>query len=231
MTGSLPTAVSSKWPVEAEHRDLRAAVADFLNAFDDGVVPIVQTGHPVLRTPAAPYTGQLGDLLPRLLNAMTATMHAAPGVGLAAPQIGIGLAIAVIQDPGMAPDAADVADVRERFELPFQVLINPSYEAVGSDTRAFFEGCLSVAGLQGVVRRPRQVRLRSQNATGGWREQLVTGWPARIVQHETDHLNGQLYLDHVETRSISSTENYGQFWAHEAAPLEAARVLGFAEGA
>ena len=67
----------------------------------------------MLRTPAAPYTGQLGDVLPRLLEAMRRTMHAAPGVGLAAPQVGIGLAIAVVEDAGAGDD-----DPRERTPLP-----------------------------------------------------------------------------------------------------------------
>nr|WP_277813348.1 peptide deformylase [Cellulosimicrobium sp. MM] len=70
----------------------------------------MQAGHPVLRTPAVPYAGQLGDALPRFLDAMRTTMRAAPGVGLAAPQVGIGLAVAVVEDPG----APDVGDDRER---------------------------------------------------------------------------------------------------------------------
>lgn len=227
MTG--PAREPGAWTEEEELADLQEAVAGLLDAFPSGVLPIVQLGHPVLRTPAAAYTGQLGGLLPRLIDAMTATMRAAPGVGLAAPQIGIGLSIAVFEDPGMGPEADEVADVRERSALPFQVLINPSYEPVGTQTRSFYEGCLSVEGLQGVVSRPRQVRLRSQDVSGGWREEVFTGWPARIVQHETDHLGGELYLDHVETRSITSTENYVEFWAHEAAPREAARILRFPE--
>ncbi len=89
---------------------LREHVLALLAAYPDGVLPIVQAGHPVLRTPAVPYAGQLGDALPRFLDAMHATMRAAPGVGLAAPQVGIGLAVAVVEDPG----APDVDDGRER---------------------------------------------------------------------------------------------------------------------
>ncbi len=215
------------WPADGVNVELQQAIGEFLDVCADGPLPIVQTGHSVLRTPTAPYTGQLGDQLPRLIDAMIATMHAAPGVGLAAPQVGIGLAIAVIEDPGMGPDAEEAADARERQPLPLQVLVNPSYTPVGEEQRSFYEGCLSVAGLQGVVSRHRQVRLRSQNLAGEWSAELLTGWPARIVQHETDHLAGELYLDYVETRSITSAENYSRFWAHEAAPHDAARVLGF----
>ncbi len=215
------------WTTEGENHELQEAITELLDICDGQPLPIVQTGDPVLRIPTAAYTGQLGDTLPRLIDAMITTMQAAPGVGLAATQIGIGLAIAVIQDPGMGPDAEEAADARERSALPLQVLINPSYTPVGTERRSFYEGCLSVAGLQGVVSRPRQVKLRAQNLSGEWSEQILTGWPARIVQHETDHLAGELYLDFVETRSIASNENYGRFWAHEAVPQEAARVLGF----
>ena len=81
---------------------------------------IVQAGHPVLRTPAQPYDGQLDDeVLGELLALMRRTMHAAPGVGLAAPQIGVPLAIAVLEDPG-AQDG-EVEDLRERPPVPYRV--------------------------------------------------------------------------------------------------------------
>ncbi|MEL7975551.1 peptide deformylase [Isoptericola sp. F-RaC21] len=180
-----------------------------------GVLPIVQAGAPVLRTPAAPYTGQLGDLLPRLLAAMRRTMHAAPGVGLAAPQVGIGLAIAVVEDAGISPDADDP---RERTPLPYRVLIDPRYEPLpgpdGEPERAaFHEGCLSVSGWQAVVARHRRVRLTGRDETRAPIDEVLTGWPARIVQHETDHLAGELYLDHARLRTLTSNENlvrYGQ---------------------
>lgn len=180
---------------------LREHVLALLDAYDDGVLPIVQAGHPVLRTPAVPYAGQLGDLLPRFLEAMRATMHAAPGVGLAAPQVGIGLAVAVVEDPGSPePD-----DERERPPLPPRVLVNPRYEAVGDESRTFFEGCLSVHGWQAERTRHRTVRLTGEDETGTPFEDVLTGWPARIVQHETDHLRGELYVDGADLRTLAST--------------------------
>ena len=204
---------------------LRAEVAAHLARFEGGVLPIVQAGHPVLRRPAEPYTGQLGDLLPALLGAMRATMHAAPGVGLAAPQVGLGLALAVVQDAGV-PDAQD-ADLRERRPVPFRVLVNPSYEPVGDERRAFFEGCLSVSGWQAVVARWRSVRLTGQDEHGAPLDEVLTGWPARIVQHETDHLRGELYLDRAELRSLASNDAMTRFWGGTPDPSEAAEVLGF----
>jgi peptide deformylase len=207
---------------------LRDAVSELLAAAPDGVLPIVQAGAPVLRTPAVRYSGQLGDVLPRLLEAMRRTMHAAPGVGLAAPQIGIGLALAVVEDAGSTDD-----DPRDRSPLPYRVLVNPRYEPVaktgGSQERvAFYEGCLSVSGWQAVVSRHRRVRLTCQDENGVAVDEVLTGWPARIVQHETDHLKGELYLDHALTRSLTSNENLVRYWAADGPdPAPAAQALGF----
>ena len=203
----------------------RAAVEGFLDAHDRGVLPIVQAGHPVLRAPAAVYDGQLGDLFEDFLHAMRLTMLDAPGVGLAAPQIGVGLAIAVVWDPGVGEVAA--SDPRERTPVEHRTLVNPSYAGVGVERRAFFEGCLSVDGYQAVVSRHRSVRLTGQDETGRELDEVLTGWPARIIQHETDHLRGQLYLDHAELRSLCTNENLSRFWADTPDPAEAARVLGF----
>ena len=203
------------------------AVARLLATAVDGVVPIVAAGHPVLRQVAAPYVGQAGDLLPALLDVMRATMRAAPGVGLAAPQIGLPLAIAVLEDPGLPAGMDDAGDERERAPFACRVLVNPSYEAVGPERRSFYEGCLSVPGYQGVVSRARSVRLRAQDEHGCDVDEVVTGWPARIVQHETDHLAGVLYLDSVETRSMCTNAMYAQAWAGEATPRAAASALGF----
>ncbi|MCB7136740.1 peptide deformylase [Cellulosimicrobium marinum] len=187
-------------PREATDTVLREHVLALLDRYDDGLLPIVQAGHPVLRTPAVPYTGQLGDVLAPLLAAMRTTMHAAPGVGLAAPQVGIGLAVAVVEDPGMPGD-----DERERAPLPFRVVVNPRYTAVGDETRTFVEGCLSVHGWQAERERARSVRLTGEDETGAPLDEVLTGWSARIVQHETDHLRGELYVDAADLRTLTST--------------------------
>ncbi|MEU3186061.1 peptide deformylase [Streptomyces sp. NPDC006923] len=188
-------------------------------------LPIVSAGDPVLRRPAAPYEGQLGDdRLDRLVRAMRETMHAAPGVGLAAPQVGIPLCLAVIEDPAELPP--EVSEARGRVPQPFRVLVNPSYEPVGDERAAFFEGCLSIPGWQAVVARPHAIRLRGQDEAGREIDELFSGWPARIVQHETDHLGGTLYLDRAETRSFSTTDAVIGRWSHPT-PAVAARELGF----
>lgn len=201
------------------------AVHERLSEARGGVVPIVAAGHPVLRSPALRYTGQLEqDVLTELIEVMRATMHDAPGVGLAAPQIGIPLQIAVIED--FFDVAEGVARVRERTPLPFRVLINPRYTPVGRRTASFYEGCLSVPGYQAVVTRAAEVRLLCTDETGREIDEVVRGWPARIVAHESDHLAGTLYIDRAHTRSLTTTEQYSALWS-DPGPERAARVLGF----
>ncbi|MFC9133432.1 peptide deformylase [Streptomyces sp. NPDC057099] len=192
----------------------------------DGVpLTIVAAGDPVLRRGTEPYDGQLEPaLLARFVEALRVTMRAAPGVGLAAPQVGVPLRIAVIEDPAPVPE--DVRLARGRVPQPFRVLVNPAYEPAGGARAAFFEGCLSVPGWQAVVARPAEVRLTGQDEHGCTLDEVFSGWPARIVQHETDHLDGVLYLDRAEPRSLSSNLAMAERWAHPT-PEEAARALGF----
>lgn len=193
---------------------------------EHGVAPIVQAGHPALRTESTPYDAQLSDEeLTALLDVMHRTMRAAPGVGLAAPQLGLPLAIAVLEDPGTTSD--EHAEAREREPLPYRVLVNPSYEPVGDRTASFYEGCLSVVGYTAVVARARQVHLTGLDERGAELDEVVTGWSARIVQHETDHLRGTLYLDRAELRSLATTDGFGTRWAAEPRPDGAAHALGF----
>ncbi|MFI0423942.1 peptide deformylase [Spongiactinospora sp. 9N601] len=172
---------------------------------------ITQIGDPVLRRTAEPYDGQLGDALLRdLLDAMFRHLPDV-GVGLAAPQIGIPLALAVIEDPAEVPP--EIAAERERRPQPRLELINPVVTPLGSRYHAFHEGCLSVEGLTAVVPRHAKVRLAALDGAGRPYEAELSGWPARIAQHETDHLHGTLYLDRAEPRSLSTIGNHERFWA------------------
>lgn len=188
-------------------------------------LPITTCGDPVLRRRCEPYDGSLpGDVFAALVTAMRQSMLAAPGVGLAAPQIGLGIQLAVIEDT--ASVSAELASARRRVPVPFRVLVNPSYSPVGDPVAAFYEGCLSVPGYQAVVERPETLWLRGWNADGRPIDELVTGWPARIVAHETDHLAGRLYLDVALMRSLSSNQHYLAHWAGPT-PQAARVALGF----
>ncbi len=175
-------------------------------------LPIVPAGLPVLRRPADRYDGQLtDDALAALIDAMRETMHAAPGVGLAAPQIGIGLQIAVLEDAAAVDPG--IATARDRRPLEFLTLINPGYEPAGDRRAMFYEGCLSVPGYQAAVDRPATVHLRAESPDGSRIDTEYHGWQARIVAHETDHLAGTLYLDRADLRSLSDNGLYQALWA------------------
>jgi peptide deformylase len=185
---------------------------------------VTQVGEPVLRQPAARYDGQLPDeLLHELLDAMRAHLPGV-GVGIAAPQIGIPLALAVIEDTSEVPE--ELAAIRERVPQPPIDLINPVITPIGVEHRAFYEGCLSVEGLTAVVSRHHRVHLAAQDRAGQSYDLELTGWPARIAQHETDHLDGVLYLDRAELRSLSNGAAYERHWA-QPTPALAAAALGF----
>ncbi|PRA01087.1 peptide deformylase [Arthrobacter sp. MYb224] len=182
-------------------KDLTDLVVGILAESKDQVVPIVQLGHPVLRQQAQRYAGQLpAELLNELLAVMRATMYAAPGVGLAAPQIGIPLQIAVLED--LYPIDEESAALRERTPLEYLEIFNPSYRAAGEREAVFYEGCLSFEGFQAVVHRPAEIISSYSDREGSMVTREFSGWQARIVQHETDHLAGTVYIDKALTRSL-----------------------------
>src|ERR1700677_515048 len=123
---------------------------------------IVQTGEPVLRQPARPLTEKeiLSDEIQRLIRDMHETMTDAPGVGLAAPQIGLGIQLAVIEDRDDLLKSANAEELaeKERRAVSFHVIVNPKLTTVGPDNVEFSEGCLSVAGFMAAVGRARAVR-------------------------------------------------------------------------
>jgi peptide deformylase len=196
------------------------------------VSPIVLCGEPVLRRPAERVDpAELGSpALRRLIARMKATMEAAPGVGLAAPQVGEPIMLAVMSDgperwSGLSDD--ELAS-RGRTAVPFTVLVNPELVPDSDDDKVgFYEGCLSVPELIGVVNRHRSVRVDALDEHGQPVSRRLSGWPARIAQHEIDHLHGVLYLDRVETRSLSTVDNHGKLWSGRD-PEDAAASLGFA---
>jgi peptide deformylase len=213
-----PTALTAEQIRETVERILSAGT----------LPPIVQAGHPALRQKAAPFDGQITpDQLARLIELMRQVMHEAPGVGLAAPQLGIPLQLAVLEDQYDVDHEA--AAIRKRAPLEFLAILNPAYTPAGPDRAAFYEGCLSLNGLQAVVSRPQAVLLDFVRPDGGAEQREFSGWQARIVQHETDHLNGILYVDRAQLRSLSSNAEYAAHWA-EPGIGKAREGLGFNDG-
>lgn len=177
---------------------------------------IVQTGNPVLRQRARKLTVPeiQSREIQKLIEAMRTCMHEAPGVGLAAPQIGLGLQLAVIEDREeyYKDVAQEVLAERERRPVPFHAIINPSIQFVGEEKAEFFEGCLSVAGFTALVERARAVRVTCLDENGDPKVIDASGWYARILQHEIDHLNGTLYIDRMRSRTFTTMENLADFW-------------------
>ena len=176
---------------------------------------ILQVGAPVLRAPARPLTpeGIRSREVQELIDWMRETMRDAPGVGLAAPQIGLPLQIAVIEDREELLRAIPPERLSERARrpVPFQVLINPRVHTAGAKVE-FFEGCLSLAGYSALVARSLEAQVECLDHAGQPLSFHAEGWHARIVQHEVDHLHGTLYVDRMRTRSLTSVENLTRYW-------------------
>jgi len=189
----------------------------------------VQAGDPVLRTRAAevPPAKITSPEMIDLVATMIATMRDAPGVGLAAPQIGVPLRVIVLEDRLEYMQRVDAKKVRELERVPFgpRVFFNPVLRTLGDARATFLEGCLSVSGYTALVERSLEVEVEGQNEKGEPETWRVRGWPARILQHECDHLDGTLYIDRMLTRSFATVE---QAQAHygDRSIAEVRRMLG-----
>jgi len=177
---------------------------------------IVQAGEPVLRAQARQLTRQeiISDEIQRLIRDMRETMRDAPGVGLAAPQVGMALQLAVIEDREelLSSLPAEELAEKERKAVTFHVMINPEITLLGDDIAEFYEGCLSLPGFWAVVPRAHRVRVTYLDEHGEPQSVEASGWYARILQHEIDHLRGTLYFDRMKTRTFTSLDNWNRFW-------------------
>ncbi len=147
------------------------------------ILPIALYPHPFLRRRMQPVE-KITDEIQALAENMIETMRNAPGVGLAAPQVLADARLFVIQ-----PDTEDPSTT--------QVFINPEIIAREGKMELYEEGCLSIPGVLAKVRRPWVIRVRFQDLKGQWQEARFEGFPARVIQHEFDHLDGVLFLDRL----------------------------------
>jgi peptide deformylase len=192
------------------------------------ILKIRAAGEPVLREHAKPLRPE-EILLPstqELIASMRETMRDAPGVGLAAPQIGLPLQLAVIEDREeyMKDFSRETLAERERKPVAFEVIINPVLTLESEPEVEFFEGCLSLPGLVALVPRARKVRVECLDAQGKPRVIRASGWHARILQHEIDHLSGGLYVDRMHCKSLCTLENFTRHWKGKSIP-EVKRLL------
>ena len=185
---------------------------------------IVKMGHPVLAARAAPVGSESLPALVTLLPDMVETMRAAGGVGLAAPQIGESLRVIVFEVPeGRA--SGEAGD--EPQDL--QALINPEFEPLDAEKNLGWEGCLSIPGLRGEVPRFSRIRYRGLDGEGNRIERDASGFHARVVQHEIDHLDGVLYPERMtDMRQFGFVD---EILAHAAAAAPGAEILAHAAAA
>jgi peptide deformylase len=163
---------------------------------------IIVAGAPVLRASARPLTPDevRSPRIATLIDEMREAMRRAPGVGLAAPQVGESLQLAVIEDRAEYHRALSQEDLaaRGRVPVPFQVIVNPRLTVIEPGPARFQEGCLSVPAYAAVVPRALSVRVDALDHRGEPISFTAAGWHARIVQHEVDHLRGILYVDRMD---------------------------------
>ena len=164
---------------------------------------IALMGQPVLRRAALPVSDLDDQELRRLIADMSDTMHEAPGVGLAAPQLFAGRRVIVFRVP---------ADRDDDEGFPETVLINPEIEPLDDRVSLGWEGCLSLPRLRGLVPRYKRIRYRGVLPDGVPVEAEASGFLARVIQHEVDHLDGILYIDRLhDTRLLCYDSEAGDF--------------------
>ncbi|MEM9622516.1 MAG: peptide deformylase [Pseudomonadota bacterium] len=174
---------------------------------------IIRMGHPHLRVPAQPVdTTVLGSAdFQRLLDDMVDTLHDYGGIGLAAPQIDEPLRLAIIEIPGGHTRYGEIA------AMPLTVFVNPTIEVLDPTPAGYWEGCLSVPGLRGFVERPQHVRIRYTDVDGNPQTLEMQGFWATVFQHEFDHLDGRLYIDHItDPTKLVFEEEFNRYLADSA---------------
>ncbi len=168
------------------------------------ILKVARMGHPVLRKRTEPLDpAEIGTpRIQRLIDDMFETMHDSQGIGLAGPQVheSIRLFVAGVDDPdgGMSP----------------VVVINPEITPIGSAMEEDWEGCLSIPDIRGRVPRAAKIRVRALDRNGRPLALTADGFPARVIQHEVDHLDGVLFFDRMSSfESITFLEEYSRYWA------------------
>jgi peptide deformylase len=170
------------------------------------ILKVARMGHPVLRAKARPLEKAeiRGAVIQKLIDDMIDTMSEYHGVGLAAPQVHEGVRIFVA--------ALDDGDEDEEESEPIAV-INPEIIIVGPDVVEDWEGCLSIPDIRGRVPRAREIKVRALDRTGARIELSAHDFPARVIQHETDHLDGVLFFDRMKSlASMTFLDEYARYW-------------------
>jgi peptide deformylase len=177
------------------------------------ILKIARMGHPVLRAKARPlHPSEIRTpKIQQLIDDMFETMKEYQGVGLAAPQVHESVRIFVA---GFPPRPDDDEDDEREDEIPLIALINPEIEMASRDTAEDWEGCLSIPDIRGRVPRARNIVVRAFDRSGKKIEMPASGFTARVIQHETDHLDGILFFDRMKNfQSLTFLDEFGRYWS------------------
>jgi peptide deformylase len=179
------------------------------------ILKIARMGHPVLRAKARPiHPSEIRTpKIQQLIDNMFDTMREYQGVGLAAPQVHESVRLFVAGFPPR-PERDDEEDEEEGQDVPEMVVINPEIEVASRELVEDWEGCLSIPDIRGRVPRARQIVLRAFDRQGKKIEMPASGFTARVIQHETDHLDGVLFFDRMKTfQSLTFLDEFGRYWS------------------
>lgn len=153
------------------------------------ILPVVVYGHPVLRKVAEDITPDY-EGLSQLIDNMFQTMYKAEGVGLAAPQVGQAIRLFVIDASPMEEDYPELKDFKKTF-------INAHIVETSGEIVSDSEGCLSLPGIREDVKRPSTVRIKYVDENFVEHDEVYSGWGARVIMHEYDHIDGKMFVDHL----------------------------------
>ena len=180
------------------------------------ILKVARMGHPVLRAKARPLEAaeiRSGEVQ-QLIDDMFETMAEYQGVGLAAPQIHESVRLFVAGIPARAAADEDEDEDDDRDEMPLIALINPEITPVGREVSEDWEGCLSIPEIRGRVPRARQIVAKGYDRHGKRVEIKASGFSARVLQHETDHLDGVLFFDRMKSfETLTFLDEFGRYWS------------------
>ena len=176
------------------------------------ILKVARMGHPVLRARAKPLDpAQIkSPRVQQLIDDMFETMQEYQGVGLAAPQVHESLRVFVA---GFPPRPAGDDDEDDEDDVPLMAVINPEITIVGDETVDDWEGCLSIPDIRGRVTRARDIEVKAYDRRGRRIEMRARGFTARVIQHETDHLDGVLFFDRMGSlETLTFLDEFGKYW-------------------
>jgi peptide deformylase len=176
-------------------------------------------GHPVLRARTKPLDPSeiASPRIQQLIDDMFETMQEYQGVGLAAPQVHEGVRLFVA---GFAPRPDDEEEGEDE-RVPSMALINPEITVIGTETAEDWEGCLSIPDIRGRVPRAVEIEVRAYDRRGRRVQMSARGFTARVIQHETDHLDGVLFLDRMASLdTLTFIDEFSRYWHARDVPQE-----------